>query len=90
MAITTGQVSVGTTATALSTAESDDRSGSSICVSNPSGGSTVYLGPAGVTTGNGFALDAGASMAFDLQPGELIYGIVASGTVTVSVLRTGV
>lgn len=89
MAVTSAQVSVTTTATLLSAVESDDRSGSSLLASNQ-GAVTVYLGSDSVTTGAGFPLAAGSSMSVDLQPGESLYGIVASGTCTVAVLRVGV
>lgn len=89
MAISSAQVSVTTSATLLSSAETDDRAGSSLALTN-GGDAAVFLGASGVTTGTGFGLAAGASMALDLQPGESLYGIVASGTQAVSVLRTGV
>lgn len=89
MAISSAQVSVTTSATLLSSAETDDRTGSALALTN-GGAVTVFLGASGVTTGSGFGLAAGTSMALDLQPGESLYGIVASGTATVSVLRTGV
>lgn len=89
MSLTTAQISVGTTATALSTEESDDRVGSSIVVTN-TGEATVFLGSDEVTTATGYALAAGATMALDLNPGEFLYGIVEADTNTVGVLRTSV
>lgn len=91
MALGNAQVSVGTTATLLSATETDDRSGSSIAVKVPSGAAAaVFVGKSDVTTATGFSVAVGESVALDLQPGEALYGIVASGTVTVHVLRSGV
>lgn len=78
---------VATTATALHASDAD---GQSLLVSNV-GAATVYLGPAGVTTSSGVPLAAGASVSInDLAAGERIYGIVASSTNEVRVLRQGV
>lgn len=90
MAVSAAQVSVTTTATALTTAETDSRSGESIAVTNTDASVAVYLGPAGVTSSTGYKLAAGASIGVDLDLGETLYGITASGTVVVGVLRTGV
>lgn len=91
MAVQSAQVSVGTSATLLSVAETEaSYDGISVTVSVPTGGTSVYLGPSGVTTGTGFLLNAGQSASFDLGTGEVLYGIVGSGTQTVYVLRSGV
>lgn len=86
MALACAQVSVGTSATLLAQGESD---GTRVTLLNK-GAADVFLGPSGVTTTAGLALAAGASFATLLEPGENIYGIVASGTCTVHVLRSGV
>lgn len=91
MAIDHERVSVGTTATALADA-GRDRDGFTVNVQNPTGsGATVYVGGSDVsTTDYGYALAAGTEVAVELLKGEALYGIVASGTLTVNVLRIGV
>ena len=89
MAITHNIVTVGATATVISTAV-NDREGHSVCVQNPSASTTVYIGGSGVTTTDyGVALAGGADISIDLLQGEILYGIVASSTQTVNVLRAG-
>lgn len=86
MAVTSAQVSVGTTATALNTAGT---SGQRLVVSN-AGTNDVLLGPSGVTTVTGLALAAtDGPIVIELAPGEVLFGIVATGTETVQVLRSG-
>jgi len=51
------------------------------------GNGTVYLGASNVTTSTGFYLDKAAGvLRIQLPPNETIYGIVSTGTQTVSVL----
>ncbi len=89
MAVTHNIVSVGTTATVISTA-ANDRDGHSVCVQNPSASTTVYIGGTGVTTTDyGVALAGGADISIDLLQGEILYGVVASSTQSVNVLRAG-
>jgi hypothetical protein len=93
MAVVGAQVSVGVAATLLTAVEADAISGSAVTVRVPSGGSTVYLGGATVddTGANaGFAVASGEALSIDLDPGESLYGVVASGSQTVHVLRSGV
>lgn len=88
MAVSTAAVSAATSATALHAIDADL---SGIEVQNV-GASTVYVGGSDVTTANGYPVAAGASW-YPPQPlaaGERVYGIVASGTVEVRVLRLGV
>ena len=90
MALTHEQVSVGTTATLLS-ATGAGRDGQTVLVQNPTNGQSVYIGGTGVTTASyGFLLLAGTAFAIELQDGEGIYGVVASSTQTVGVIRQGV
>lgn len=89
MAVTHSIVSVGTTATVISSA-ANDRDGHSVCIQNPSASTTVYIGGAGVTTSSyGVALAGGADISLDLLQGEIVYGVVASSTQNVNVLRAG-
>jgi hypothetical protein len=89
MSVTHNRVTIGTTATVISTAASD-RDGHSVLIQNPEGGATVYIGGAGVTTSSyGCALGEKADISMDLLQNEIVYGIVASGTQVVNVLRAG-
>jgi hypothetical protein len=90
MAVVSASVSVATTATRLDSGDGDLVSGSTVLVTVPAGGATVYVGGADVTTANGFPLAAGASVSVDLNSGDLLYGIVAASTQAVNVLRVGV
>jgi hypothetical protein len=89
MAITHERISITTTATLLSATVSG-RDGQTLMIQNPSAGSVTYLGGAGVTsTSYGYALSPGSDMSIDLANGETLYGIVASSTNTVNVIRQG-
>ena len=59
----------------------------SVIVYNP-GATTVYLGGSGVTSAAGFHVAAGQSVALDLLTGDDLYGITASGSQSVNVLRS--
>jgi hypothetical protein len=90
MSLAHERVSVGTTATQLSSNYSG-KDGQTVSVQNPSSSVTVYLGGEGVTTTSyGFALGVLSDMSIDLQDGEKLYAVVASSTLTVNVLRQGV
>jgi len=89
MAVSHQRVTVGTTATQL-TSDADGRDGQTISIQVPSGGATVFLGGAGVTTASyGFELLAGTSFSVELQQGEKVFAVVASSTQTVNVFRQG-
>ena len=89
MAVTHAIVSVGTTATKL-TSDYDGKDGQTINVQNPTGGATVYLGGEGVTSSSyGFLLAAGISFSIELQDDEKLYAVVASSTQNVNILRQG-
>jgi hypothetical protein len=89
MAIRHGLVSVGTTATLLAAVEVG-RSGQTILVQNPSGGANVFIGGAGVTTASyGYLVTGGSAFAIELENGEGIFAVVATGTQSVAVLRQG-
>ena len=89
MAVSHQRVSVGTTATQL-TSDYDGKDGQTISVQNPAGGADVFLGGAGVTTTSyGFLLGAGISFSVELQDDEKLYAVVTTGTQTVNILRQG-
>lgn len=76
MAVTSGQITVGTTATLIVSAVGN---GERVHVFNE-GGASVYLGPAGVTTSTGYELENRSGIELVLEPGESLYGVVATGT----------
>ena len=89
MAVTHQRVSVGTTATQL-TLDADGKDGQTINVQNPTGGVSVYLGGAGVTTTSyGYLLGAGADFSIELDDDEKLFAVVASSTQTVNIIRQG-
>ena len=89
MAVSHQRVSVGTTATKL-TSDYDGKDGQTINVQNPAGGADVFLGGEGVTTTSyGFLLGAGISFSVELQDDEKLYAVVTTGTQTVNILRQG-
>ncbi len=88
MAIKAEVVSVATTATLICSGGGSVADKRSAIVKNPSGGATVYLGGAGVTTATGFPLAAGESVSVDTIASDDLYGIVASLTQNVNLLRT--
>lgn len=90
MATAHARVTVGTQATALQKSEPAGHSGRQSLVVQNTGAATVYLGDATVTTSTyGYALAAGAAVSLDLGRDDVLYGVVASSTVTVSVLYLG-
>lgn len=90
MALGHQQVTVTTDPTLLSAVEAG-RDGQTVLIQNPAGAVTVYLGASNVSTANyGYLLTNGTDFAIDLQVDEAIYGIVASSTQVVNILRQGV
>ena len=90
MALAHERVSVGTTATLLSSTYAG-KDGQTVLVQNPSTTVVVYLGGTGVTTTSyGFALGVSSDLSVDLKDGETLYAVVAASTLTVNVLRQGV
>jgi hypothetical protein len=86
--LTVTAVSVSSSATALPTTPIAGRT--SICLFN-NGAATVFIGPSGVTTSNGFPLAPGAAFCDDANTrsgaAQAYYGIVATGTAEVRVLE---
>lgn len=90
MTIKVDRVSVGTTATRLDTQpNSGTYNGDSISIQNL-GTASVYIGGSTVTTSSyGYELKANSSISLDVRVDDTVYGIVASGTITVNVLTVG-
>jgi hypothetical protein len=80
---TSAQVTVTTTATLLVAANIMDQT---VWLHNLGGG-VVYLGDANVTTANGYKMDNGDKMQVPVGDHEGLYGIAASGTHTIAVLK---
>lgn len=80
LAVIAARVPVDTSADALRTAGE----GAEDVLVKPVGG-TIYIGPSGVTAATGFEVGDGDVVSCSLDPGQVIFGITASGTVTVHV-----
>lgn len=80
--IYTSQKTVTTTATQLSI-----NTNSQILLVNQSAATSVFIGSASVTAANGVELKSGATLSLALATGEVLYGIVASGTARVDTLE---
>ena len=79
---TSAQVTVTTTATLLVAASTFDQT---VWLHNSGG--ALYIGASNVTTANGFKLDNDDKMELPVGDNEGLYGIVASGTNTVYILK---
>jgi hypothetical protein len=91
MAIENAQVSVGTTATKLSTSTAIGSGPSNDYNIRLSAGTAFYIGgSSAVTTANGYQVPANTHFEVPMEYGEELWGIVGTGTVTVSVLRAGI
>lgn len=89
MAFRGTRVDVGTTAVKVVAATHGRASGSGALLQN-AGSADIDLGGDGVTAGAGFPLGAGESVSVELEPGESLYAIVASGTESLAILEGGV
>ena len=79
---TSAQVSVSTTPTLLVASTGFDQT---VWLHNTNG--ALYIGDSAVTTANGFRLDTGDKMELPVGDNEGLYGVTASGTNTVYVLK---
>jgi hypothetical protein len=86
MALTSAQVAVGATETALNAVDVDDYT--HLTVKNTHATELMYVGPTGVTTANGFILSGGATITVEVEPGDVLYGIRGGTAVTAAVLRS--
>ena len=85
MALQTAQVTVGTAPVELTV---EDVGGSSIIIQAPAA-AVMYIGGSAVTSSTGFPIAAGQAISMDLN-NERVYGVLASGSGTAFVMRTGV
>jgi hypothetical protein len=89
---TSAQVTVTTTASILVAATAFDQT---VYLHNLAGGggggggggNAVYIGDANVTAANGYKLDNGDKLTLMVGDHEALYGITASSTQTVAVLK---
>lgn len=82
--ISSGQVSVGTAATAI---DATSQMPFKLHVHNNDNSDAVYLGGAGVTTTTGMQLLKLESFVFDMYPGEILYAVSTKAGHTVSFLK---
>ena len=82
--IRSNAVTITTTATQIPANPLPTRK--SVAIRN-NGAATVYLGHSGVTTSNGYPLDAGKEFPIDIGEDVDVYGIVTTGTVEVRILE---
>lgn len=83
MSVATSRVNVATIATVLATAGVN---GMEVAVRN-AGAASIYIGPAAVTTANGFEVEPGSTWNGRLRGYDAIYGIVAAATETAHVIE---
>lgn len=88
MTIKAHRVTVDTSPTKINTAATDGLSGAGGQARNR-GASSIYVGADDVTTATGYEVEAGDVVAFDLDQGENLYGVTASGTCIMHVLEGG-
>lgn len=84
---TSAQASVTTSATVVVTAGSREGAagGTRRFLIKSTSATQVYVGGAGVTTSTGYLLTQNVEYPVDLRDNETLYGVAASGTVTVYV-----
>jgi hypothetical protein len=81
-------VNVSTTKALLSASGRMSGSKHAVLVTAPAG-ATLFLGGSDVTSASGYPLAAGTSITLDLDYSDEVYGILASGTGSANVLRSG-
>ena len=79
----TNQISVGTTATLIVTANRADQ-----LVYLHSSNGTLYLGNSAVTASTGYKMDNGDKLTMQLSDNEALYAITSSGTSTLMAMVT--
>jgi hypothetical protein len=82
--ITSGQVAIGTVASAIDGVSTNP---TRITISNVDNTDAVYLGGSAVTTSDGFGLQKLEMIQFDLAPLEQLYAVSGKAGHTISWLR---
>ena len=86
MSLESSAVTIGTSATVIA----NGKTGASwVYLHAPTGANTVYIGSSTVTTANGLELPKGALQTFWLAEADTLYGIVATSTQSLMVLKSG-
>ena len=86
MSLESSAVTIATTATVIATGKTG---ASWVYLHAPTGGNTIYIGPSTVTVANGLELPKGALQTVWLAEADTLYGIVASSTESLMVLKSG-
>jgi len=79
-------VTVGTAATVIATGKTG---ASWLYLHAPTGGNAIFVGPSTVTVASGLELPKGAVTEIWLAEADTLYGIVASNTQALMVLKSG-
>ena len=88
MAVSSSQVTVGTTATLLADgSEHWSNNPLRVFVRNDDGSASMFLGGSGVTTSNGYEIEASTVLNDIPLAGDALYACVASGSAVAHVLK---
>lgn len=80
MALSSANVVVANTATLVHSSAVGQKGRPEAIIVHNDGANIIYLGGSNVTTSNGMPIIVDAYVSIDLQQGDNLYGIVASGT----------
>ena len=86
MTISNGVITIGTSPTLITTGTVG---ASWVTLHAPSGGNTIYIGDAAVTTATGIELPKGALNTIWLAETDKLYGIVATSTQSLMMFKSG-
>lgn len=86
MSLESSAVTIAATATVIATGKTG---ASWVYLHAPTGGNTIYIGPSTVTVANGLELPKGALQTIWLAEADTLYGIVATSTQSLMVLKSG-
>ena len=86
MSLESSAVTIAATATVIATGKTG---ASWVYLHAPTGGNTIYIGPSTVTVANGLELPKGALQTVWLAEADTLYGIVATSTQSLMVLKSG-
>ena len=79
-------MTIAATATVIATGKTG---ASWVYLHAPTGGNTIFIGPSTVTVANGLELPKGALQTIWLAEADTLYGIVATSTQSLMVLKSG-
>ena len=86
MSLESSAVTIAATATVIATGKTG---ASWVYLHAPTGGNTIFIGPSTVTVANGLELPKGALQTIWLAEADTLYGIVATSTQSLMVLKSG-